>query len=338
MTLPSTRLRFVLALATAIATFSLLAGSASAENVRLDWSQAAVYNSAAATNTDRTWLGYITGNAGNGSPSGAGGFAHATAPATGSDVTTSSPRGADQWYTFGFPATTGSLDAITLAGTLNFEGTLRFEATNHGFAYNIQDPKLTIDATKHGKLTASGSMQLFAPSPPMTIPFPSGTPMFDLDFTKSTCTLNADGTLTLGNIIPSLTQEGTFFPGLDRPGGYAAGAGPERTPNTFGTLSLANAFCAPLTGPAGPQGATGPQGPAGKDASVKTFKVRRSPFNTKKSVLAKVTKNKKFVGYAVVTGRKIKLTYVTKSIKGNYKFNPVPRKYKTVTVRFNKTH
>lgn len=327
------------ALATAVAVaFLMLIGASKADAaVQLNWTQTKVYNSAAPAGTQRTWLGYISRAATPPAPpiSAPDGTATPSNGLVGPTVSSASTAGAD--YTWTYDAVAGSLNATTLAGSLDFEGTLSYASTNHGILISISDPKVTLAGDGTGKLYATGDKSTSAT-------YDQTEAVFNLDLSNSTCTLNWDGTLTLGNIVPSIAVEGYAFPGGAQ--GYAAGAGPDRTPNTFGSFSLTGATCAPLSGPQGdpgatgatgapgaqgPAGAVGPQGPAGKDAVVKTIKLKKSIFGSKK-VVAKVTKKGKFVGYAEVTGKKVKLTTITATLKGTYKFTTVGGKKKTASV------
>lgn len=330
------KFRFAAATLTALvaaALFTLAAAPKAGAVVQLNWTQTKVYNTAAPAGTDRTWLGYLTRAATPPAPpaSAPDGTAAPSAGLAGPTVSSSSTVGDD--YTWTFDANSGSLDATTLAGTLDFTGKLTYSSTNHGILISVTDPKIVLAGNGTGKLYATGDKSTSAT-------YDQTEPVFNLDLSKATCTLGWDGTLTLGNIAPSIAVEGYAFPGGAQ--GYAAGSGPERTPNTFGTFSLSGATCAPLTGPAGPagaQGATGAQGPAGpqgekgKDATVKTIKLKKSIFKTKKKVLARVTKKGKFVGYAEVTGKKIKITSITSTLKGTYKFTAVSGKKRTARVK-----
>jgi len=315
----------------------MLAGAPKAGAVvQLNWTQTKVYNSAAPAGTDRTWLGYLTRAATPPAPpiSAPDGTATPSDGLVGPTVSSASTIGDD--YTWTFDATAGSLNAKTLAGSLDFEGKLTYQSTNHGILISVADPKIVLAGDGTGQLFATGDKSTSAT-------YDQTEPVFNLDLSDATCTLGWDGSLTLGNIVPSIAVEGYAFPGGAQ--GYAAGAGPDRTPNTFGSFSLTGATCAPISGPAGaagsdgvqgpagPAGPAGPQGEKGKDATVKTIKLKKSIFKTKQKVVAKVTKKGKFVGYAEVTGKKVKITYVTSSLKGTYKFSTVSGKKRTASVK-----
>lgn len=342
--------RLVLCVIAAAIAAAFTAGTASAipAGVNLNWTQANIFDTAAPANTDRTWLGYLTGDASNGVYAGAGGSATGSGATSGATVDDASARGADELYTFAFPASDGSLEATTLAGSFDFDGTVTFEATNHGFEVVLTDPVVTLAADKTGTITASGQMRIFTPGDPgstiMTIPYAAGTPVFNLDLSKTTCTLGYDGRLTLGNIVPSITQNGSFFPGTDQPGGYDTGAGPERTPNTFGSFSLAGAVCAPLTGPKGDTGAAGPTGPTGAvRARVKTVALKHRLFNTNKQLVLNVIKVEKsngktkqrLVGYATAKKTRLRVTYFTSSLAGTFKLSTTTGRYRAASVKLD---
>lgn len=350
---PARRLGLVASLA-AIATMAFGVAGASAAPVELQWSQVKVYESPQVVpNTNRTWLGYVTRKGTNTPPMGpyANGTASVSGNATGPTVDGDSTSGPTAAYTWTFPATGGSVNANTLAGEFELDGIYQYQSpvppAGHGFTITIANPKIVLNGDGTGSLVASGTGLPSAASGGTDYSTYTDVAIFSLDLTQATCTLNYNGVTSLSGIVPAVAAQGFFTPS------YVVGSGPDRTPNTFGSFTLVGVPCAAkgdtgeagAAGAAGPQGlqgvqgVAGPQGPAGKDgkdASVKSFKVRRSPFKTRKSIVAKVTKKGKFVGYATVKGRKIKLTYITSSIKGTYKFNPVPRHYKTVSVRLTK--
>ncbi|MBJ7459010.1 MAG: HtaA domain-containing protein [Thermoleophilaceae bacterium] len=320
--MPSSKIRararqVVLAVSTVL-IFAFATGAAQASTV-LNWTQTKVWSG-----SQRTWLGYVT----DGTP-----YAGANGTATGTGPTSPvGPTSATGDYTFGYAFSSGTVNPTNLTGTLQFSGTVEFQSAAHMFDITVENPSITFNGDGTAQLYASGK------NGDGTTTYSAAAPLFNLDLSSSSCSFNpADQTYTLGNIIPSLATAGSAFPSGAQ--GYAVGAGPDRTPNTFGSFSLSQFFCAPLTGPKGDSGATGQQGPTGpsgkdgKDASTKSFVVKKSVFKTRRTVIAKVTRNKKFVGYASVKGRKIKLTYITDSIRGTYKFSPVASKFKPVLVK-----
>ncbi|MBI5311520.1 MAG: HtaA domain-containing protein [Actinobacteria bacterium] len=330
--------RAMATVALAAAGLGLVATGAQA-TVTLDWTTSAVYNSAAPSNTERTWLGYVTGNAANGSPAGAGGSVYPGGAATGDTVTTGSTRGVNTSYKWSFSATGGSVNPGTLAGELSFDGTVTFAGTGHGFTITVEDPRIVLAGNGTGKLYASGTgsggsaydqtQSLFDLDLDGAAPNSSGTTPGEIaGYEPAEWTYNWDGSITLSGIVPSITATGYAFPG-----NYATGAGPNRVPNTFGSFALSwgpNSGPTGPTGPAGPAGATGstgeagpqglagPAGPAGKDASVTTIKLRRAAFGSRARLVARVTRGKRFVGYAQVTGRRLRITHITESLNGTY--------------------
>ena len=79
-----------------------------------------------------------------------------------------------------------------------------------------------------------GTGQLFASGVKSGDPatYDRSEPVFDLDLSDAAVTLHPDGSRTLSGIVPSIATADYVFPG------YAQGAGPERTPDTFGTMTL----------------------------------------------------------------------------------------------------
>lgn len=318
-----------------VACSAFMASSASAA-VTLDWTQVKIYESAPAVpNTNRTWLGYLT-RAGT-PPQVPAGTATPSDGLAGPTVDQASPAGDS--YTWSFDATSGSLDAQTLDGEIEFDGTLTYYSApipnGHGIKISITDPRIVLNGDGTGQLFATGVRNIADEA------YDESLAVFNLDLSASTCTLNWDGTLTLGNIVPSIAASGHVFPGSPSQG-YPEGSGPDRTPNTFGSFALSNATCAPLTGPKGPngtdgapgpQGPTGPAGPAGKDATIKTVVLKRAPFAKRSRLTAKITRGRKQVGYANVIGRKIRVTYVTSSLKGRYTLTEIGGKKRKTSVK-----
>ena len=139
--------------------------------------------------------------------------------------------------------------------------------------------------------------------------------------------------------------------------GYAQGAGPERTPDTFGAIALrlglapdtgpgtqgpAGADGAPgpvgPIGPIGPAGAPGPAGkagPAGKRVQIATL--ARAPFKGRATRRGRLTRNGKLVARATIRGRKLTLTLeprVTAArLKGRYVLKVPGRKAVRVRIR-----
>jgi hypothetical protein len=199
------------------------AAPAAVQTGALDWTMANVYESSAPQNTNRTWLGYTTSP-----PPLAAGSAVASAGAVGEAVTTTSARGADKLYTFGYPATGGSFDAAIQTGTVELDGAVTFASQMHGFTISVEDPQLVLSGAT-GQLFGSGKNTGGSYDR-------SGGAVFDLDLSAAQVSDAADGTRTIAGIVPRIATEGLVFPSGSR--GYAAGSGPDRTPNTFGAFTL----------------------------------------------------------------------------------------------------
>jgi hypothetical protein len=363
-----------LVLSAVVVVVMAIGASAANAAASLDWTTAAVYNSASPSNTDRTWLGYVTGNAGNGSPAGAGGTATPSAGATGDTVTTASPRGAATAYTWNFPSLLGSFNPVTKSGSIFFTGTVTFVGPAHGFTSTVVNPYVVINAGGTGQLYGSGSNS--------GTPFDYTTPIFNLDldgaaanpsgtspgeiagYPAAVWTNLAGGGLTVSGIVPSVALTSYAFPS-----NYLTGSGPNRVPNTFGSFSVtfspdssgsgatgatgATGAAGPTgatggsgaagaagaagakgeTGAAGAQGPIGPAGKDGKDASIKTIVLKKAVFGKKANLIAKVTQNGKFVGYASVKGKKLKVTYITATLKGTYKLSTISGKRRSAKVK-----
>jgi hypothetical protein len=267
-----------------LALFSLLAalpGAASAA-VSLDWTSANVFNTAAPANTERTWLGHVT----NPTPfSGANGTATVADGASitdpdGLDVSTvdgTLARGVDELFTFSYPASAGLIDLQERSGSMEFEGTVSFVSAAHGFTITVEDPQIVLDGEGGGQLFASGATGTTVGGDT----YDDSAPVWNLDLSLATWNVYADGTQKLSCLVPSIaTAEHAF------PANYPVGAGPNRTPNTFGAFELRIApgdaatpaprpagGCAaepdePIPGPEGPQGPAGPKGDTGATGVV----------------------------------------------------------------------
>lgn len=224
-----------LALPTALA-LSCAAAPASAAPVpvtggALTWTQANVYESGAPAGTNRTWLGYttITG------PPFTNGSMTASDGATGATVDGRSARGATATYDVVFPTGQGgTYDAATGSGTIELRGTLTFRSQAHRFTITIKDPQVVL-AGARGQLFASGSGSSGGGEGSTDgAAYDRSRPVLDLDLSKASTSTAADGTRTISGIVPAVATANMVWPG----GNYPQGAGPDRTPNTFGSLSL----------------------------------------------------------------------------------------------------
>lgn len=307
----SRRTRLLAASSTLAAATALAPAAAQADTVtagHLDWSQTAVYDSAAPAGTNRTWLGYVTGSGFL-----AAGTATPTAPATGPTVDVNSTRG--NVFTTAFPVASGTYDPEDGTGTIDYDGALVFHSDAHGFTISVEQPEVVLDGLS-GKLYASGAGASAA--------YDRTSPIYDLDLSNATVTLKADGSRVISGIVPSLATANTVFPN-----NYAVGSGPDRTPNTYGSFALTLRLKADAaeglkgadgatgaTGAAGPVGPAGPAGPAGKSAVGATSTIRsviailgKAPY--KGSATRKVTvynsKSTK-IASGTLKGRTLKVT------------------------------
>ncbi len=326
---------------------ALVGGGASTASaaVTLDWTQAAVYDFP--VGDQKTWLGYVTSP-----PPLANGSASASDEATGEAVTVASPHGADELYTFSYPAASGSLNTTARTGTMDFEGTVTFASpappAGHGFTLTVEDPQIVLDGDE-GELFASGSGAGTTPTYDRT------QPLFTLDLTGASWNLAADGTWTLSGIVPTLAVTGYAFPG-----NYVGGvSGPDRDPNTFGGFAIGVAPDGGPAGPAGPEGAAGPagpvgpvgpagatgpkgdkgvtgkrgprgkRGPAGKAKKSQVARLARAPFGSAARSV-KLTRKGKVVATGTVRGRALHVTLRgDERLRGVYVLRPAAQATKT---------
>lgn len=219
-----------------------LAAPAPVTSGALQWTQYNVYDTGAPDGTDRTWLGYTTSIG----PPFTNGSARADAPATGPTVTTQSPRGADRGYTHVFPvAAGGSYDAATGDGVLEFAGTLTYASPAHGFTITVSNP-LVVIAGGRAQLFASGAGSSGSgESSSAGGAYDRSRPVFDLAVPPGT---TAGTATTLTAVVPAIATADMVWPG----GSYPVGAGPDRTPNTFGSFALTIDTSAAVAAPPAP--------------------------------------------------------------------------------------
>ena len=185
----------------------------------------------------RTWFGYVT------APTLANGAITPLAPAFGPTLTGTSPRTATP-VRWGVPAVAGgTYDPDTREGEIAFDGGLEFDGTAHGFTYSLEGPRIELTGTT-GKLYASGVRFPSGANPATT--YDDSQPVFDLDLSGATVSGNR-----ISGIVPRIATADLAFPA-----NYPAGAGPDRTPNTFGgfTLSLGASLSASPTADLDPAG------------------------------------------------------------------------------------
>jgi len=297
------------------ATSAAPASAATVTGGSLDWTAANVYETGAPAGTNRTWLGYVTGP-----PPLAVGSATPSAGATGDTVDTGSARGATELYTWSYGATGGSYDEYTGTGTIDYTGVVTFNSTAHGFTITVDNPQVVLNGNT-GQVFASGQSSSGT--------YDRSAPLFNLDLSNSNVTLHADGTRSITGIVPSLATANTAFPA-----NYAVGAGPDRTPNTFGAFGLQVRLSgggggsigpAGPAGPIGPVGPAGPQGPAGK-ATVQRARLKRAPFPGRRShQVVVMTKRGRMVTTGRVRGRNLRLKASVGRIEGVYVLRRVGR-------------
>lgn len=199
----------------------------------LRWHQTNVFDSSAPAGTARTWLGYVTAST---SPfASANGTLAVQAPATGIDVTPTSPRGLDRTYVQAYPAVAdGTYDPATGAGRVEFRGTVSFTSAAHRFAITVEDPLVVLDGGK-GQFFASGAGSSGSGQNAQAgARYDRSKPVFDLAVGAARATTSTDGTRTLNGVAPAIATADLVWPG----GNYPVGAGPDRTPNTFGSFDL----------------------------------------------------------------------------------------------------
>lgn len=219
------------ALAAATLCSPAVAAPAPVTGGSLTWTEFNVYETGAPAGTNRTWLGYVTSIG----PPFTNGTASATRPATGDTVTPASPRGANAAYPFDYPvAAGGAYDPETGTGELEFAGTVTFSSTAHGFTITLSNPKVVLGAGR-AQLFASGSGSSGSGAGSTAgKPYDRSRPVFDLDTTAATTETGPDGTRRITGLAPAIATADMVWPGES----YPQGAGPDRTPNTFGTFSL----------------------------------------------------------------------------------------------------
>jgi hypothetical protein len=315
--------RALVAAAIGIAALLSSAGAASAAG-QLQWTLQNSFSSGCSTSgLDCTWLGYMT----NPTPfSGTRGSVSATAPALGTTVTPTSPRGASVFNSFAYPLDEASSSGTTYTGgaqSLEFDGTLNFISppppNGHGITMTIEDPLVELAGDGSGTLSASG---VKAAGVGNTAPYDRTEPVFDLDLTDILVITEANGTQTVAGIVPSIHETDYAFPS-----NYPTGSGPDRDPNTFGNFALVlNQPEGPSgpTGPAGPVGPVGPAGPVGpKGEDGKTVRVIRrvqitrlakAPFG-KGARKVRVNKRGKLVGRGTVKGKRLRVTLTKRAGK-----------------------
>ena len=313
------RMRIPALAALALGSFALSASAATVTSGKLDWSTTKIFDGGVA-NVDHTWLGYAT----SAFPL-ANGTATPSDGATGDTISPLTPSGT--LATWSYPSTGGTYDVSSGTGTVTFDGAVTFFSPapggppngGHGFTISLTDPRVVL-AGDHGQLFAGGVTPAGPPGSPSS-PYDSTKPLYDLDLTNADVTLHADGSRTISGIVPSIATAQLAFPP-----NYAAGAGPDRTPNTFGAFSLrlktdsAGGSAGPA-GPAGPAGRAGAPGRDGKTIRLQTALLRKAPFAGRQSHAITLSKNGDVVASGSVRKRTIRVQLAenrTKALRGVY--------------------
>jgi hypothetical protein len=290
--LPKARVRASrMATVAAVALGALIAsaGPASAA-VTLDWTAENAFSSGCSVSgLNCTWLGHVTNpTAGSGARGSVTADQGTTITGPNGDpvalIDGTTARGAGQSFTFAYPAASGSLVTGPTAGdwdgTMQFDGRVSFVApappAGHGFTITVDDPRIELDGSGPDYLYASG---LYTPGAPGSAPvaytnatvweldLEGGTPAFGpitAPYPAASWQVNADGSQSLSGIVPKIETAGTPFPA----GSYPVDAGPNRSPNIFGSFSIRIAPNSGPQGPAGPAGPAGPIGPIGAAGSI----------------------------------------------------------------------
>jgi hypothetical protein len=290
--------------ALALLLLGLLAVPASAATVtsgKLAWSSTKIYDLGQPDRTiDHTWLGYAT----SAFPL-ANGTATPSDGATGDTITNATASGTVA--TWSYPASGGSYDPADGSGTIAFGGAVTFLSPapggppngGHGFTVSLTKPRVVLNGDS-GQLFASG-VTAGARAGDAPVAYPDAQPVFDLDLSSATVTLHADGSRTIAGIVPRIASANLVFPG------YAAGAGPERTPNTFGSFSLRVKVSSPA-GPAGPKGDKGDRGETGQTIRLQTSLLRKAPYadgGKRHAIALLTTKGKRVVATGALRARTI---------------------------------
>lgn len=204
----------------------------------LEWTQLNAFESTAlpgSSTLNRTWLGYFTNSPGPGSNRGT--FTPSEG-VIGETVTPDSPRGIGRNYLVRFPFESSTVKAATKTGIVRFKGLVSYRSApmpaGHGITVTIQNPRIEFDGSDTAKLYATGLRTAGGQSAPGSAePYDDSQPIFTLDLGTNAPRTNADGTVTFVDAAPSVVATGYAFPAE-----YAAGSGPNRTPNTFGTFDI----------------------------------------------------------------------------------------------------
>lgn len=309
--IPSRSLRAAALAALALGAAAVPASAATVASGGFDWSMDNYYDSSLNdTLGQRTWLGFVTnrvmlaGPPSDGSVSVSGGatILDPTGASVG-EITRDSARGLGEVYTLGFPATGGTYDEYTGAGSVQLGGTLSFSVhPGSGVApRTIVNPTLTLDGL-HATLTASGQIDRRSYGPELG-------PIFDFDLTGSTVTLKADGSRTL-RALARTTANTTFFSGRYLP--------------SRGTETFVLRLKLKADEVRGPKGDKGDKGEPGATTVLQTGLLRKAPYRDggkRHAVELLTTKGKRVVASGFLRARTLHVQLAagqTKALRGVY--------------------
>lgn len=203
---------------------------------KLEWTQINLFDTTAPTGTNRTWLGYFTNSPGFSTSRGSFLLSDGAA---GDNVTPDSPRGPAATYKTTFPMVSSTANAVTKTGVIRYGGLVTYLSppapAGHGITISIQSPRVEFDGSNTAKLYATGLRTVggVGGGPATIEPYDESQPVFTLDLSAATTQANPDNTTTLKNVTPTVAASLHVFPA-----NYPAGAGPDRTPNTFGSFDI----------------------------------------------------------------------------------------------------
>lgn len=206
---------------------------------KLEWTQINSFEGTTppgSATLNRTWLGYFTNSPGMATARGSFLLSNGAA---GENVTPTSPRGIGVSYKTTFPMVSSTANAVTKTGIIRYSGLVTYLSpappAGHGITISIENPRVEFDGSNTARLYATGLHTVggVGGGPASIEPYDESQPVFTLDLSGATTEVNADNTTTLKNVAPSVAATNHVFPA-----NYPAGAGPDRTPNTFGSFDI----------------------------------------------------------------------------------------------------
>lgn len=216
---------------------------------KLEWTQINSFEGTTppgSATLNRTWLGYFTNSPG---PATARGSFLLSNGVAGENVTPDSPRGIGVSYKTTFPMASSTANAVTKTGVIRYSGLVTYLSpaapAGHGITISIENPRVEFDGSNTAKLYATGLHTVggVGGGPASIDPYDDSQPVFTLDLSGATVQPNTDNTTTLKNVAPSVAATNHVFPA-----NYPTGAGPDRSPNTFGSfdITVPNPVVAPM--------------------------------------------------------------------------------------------